>query len=74
LPIDNSDEGCDTPGDKVRKAWTRENPLLSFKPNDFISDDGKEICSLLQQKGIENVLTMGVHANMCILNRTFAIK
>jgi len=74
LPIDDSDRGCDTPGDKEHIAWTRENPLLSIDTNDVISADGREIYSFLQQKGIKNLLVMGVHANMCILNRTFAIK
>ena len=74
LPIDDSDGGCDTPGDKEHTAWTRENPLLSIKANDVISDNGEEIYSLLEQKGIKNLFVMGVHANMCILNRTFAIK
>jgi len=74
LPIDDSDGGCDTPGDKEHQAWTRENPLLSIKANDVISDNGEEIYSLLEHKGIKNLFVMGVHANMCILNRTFAIK
>jgi nicotinamidase-related amidase len=74
LPIDDSDGGCDTPGDKEHQAWTREIPLLSIKANDVISDNGEEIYSLLEHKGIKNLFVMGVHANMCILNRTFAIK
>ncbi len=74
LPIDDSDGGCDTPGYKEHQAWTRENPLLSIKPNDVISDNGEEIYSFLEHKGIKNLFVMGVHANMCILNRTFAIK
>ena len=74
LPIDDTDGGCDTPGDTEHQAWTRENPLLSIKANDVISDNGGEIYSLLEQKGIKNLFVMGVHANMCILNRTFAIK
>jgi len=74
LPIDDSDGGCDTPGNTEHQAWTRENPLLSIKANDVISDNGGEIYTLLQQKGIKNLFVMGVHANMCILNRTFAIK
>jgi nicotinamidase-related amidase len=36
--------------------------------------DGKEIYSFLVQRGIKNLLIMGVHANMCILGRSFAIK
>ena len=74
LPIDDSDGGCDTPGDTEHQAWTRENPLLSIKANDVISDNGEEIYSFLERNGIKNLFVMGVHANMCILNRTFAIK
>jgi len=73
LPIDDADGGCDTP-DKFYKAWTRENARLHIAPEDAISDNGAEIFSLLRARGIENLLVMGVHTNMCILNRTFAIK
>jgi nicotinamidase-related amidase len=73
LPIDDSDGGCDT-GEKFYKAWSRENPAISITGDDVISADGKEIYSLLVQRGIKNLLIMGVHANMCILNRSFAIK
>ncbi|MGA7410123.1 MAG: isochorismatase [Bryobacteraceae bacterium] len=74
LPIDDSDGGCDTPGDHEHQAWSRENPILSIGPNDAISDDGAQIYNLLRQKGIDTIFVMGVHANMCILNRSFAIK
>ena len=47
---------------------------MSIAPNDVISDDGMEIYRLLQQKSIKNVFFMGVHVNMCVLNRPFAIK
>jgi nicotinamidase-related amidase len=73
LPIDDADGGCDT-GDHFYKAWSRENQALSIIGDDVISADGKEIYSFLVQRGIKNLLIMGVHANMCILNRTFAIK
>jgi len=73
LPIDDSDGGCDTP-DKFFKAWTREIARISIGPTDVISDSGAEIYSLLRSRGIENLLVMGVHTNMCILNRTFAIR
>jgi len=74
LPIDDSDGGCDTPGDKAHQAWMRENPLLSMGPDDAISDNGDEIYNLLRQRNIQTLFIMGVHANMCILNRSFAIK
>ncbi len=43
-------------------------------PEDAVSDKGDEIYNLLRQRGIEHVLLCGVHTNMCILNRKFAIK
>jgi nicotinamidase-related amidase len=73
LPIDDSDGGCDTP-DKFYKAWTRQTAALHIAPEDAISDSGAEIYSFLRARDIENLLVMGVHTNMCILNRTFAIK
>jgi nicotinamidase-related amidase len=73
LPIDDSGGGCDTP-EKFYKAWSREISTLKIGPDDVISDKGSEIYSLLKRRGIDTLLVMGVHANMCILNRTFAIK
>lgn len=74
LPIDDSSGGCDTPDDKPYKAWTREHPAIRIAENDVVSDNGAEIFSLLRQQEIKNLLIMGVHTNMCILNRSFAIK
>ncbi len=73
LPIDDRGGGCDT-GDAQYKAWTREIATLKVGPGDVISDDGAEIYSFLRERGIRNLLVMGVHVNMCVLNRPFAIK
>jgi nicotinamidase-related amidase len=74
LPIDDSNGGCDTPGDTEHRAWSRETPLLTIAPGDVISDSGMEIYNVLRQHGIDTVFYMGVHANMCILNRSFGIR
>jgi hypothetical protein len=74
LPIDDSDGGCDTAGDKEYRAWRRESPLLKTEPGDVISDDGHEIYNVLREHKVNTVLMMGVHANMCILNRSFGIR
>jgi nicotinamidase-related amidase len=74
LPIDDSDGGCDTPGETEHRVWTRENPGLQIAPQDYISDSGREVYNLLRARGIQTVFYTGVHANMCILNRSFAIK
>jgi nicotinamidase-related amidase len=74
LPIDDSNGGCDTPGDTEHRAWSRETPLLTIAPGDVISDSGTEIYNVLRQHGIDTIFYMGVHANMCILNRSFGIR
>lgn len=73
LPIDDKNGGCDT-GDKMYKAWKRQHPGLRIGDKDFISDNGAEIYNVLRARGIQTLLVMGVHTNMCILNRSFAIK
>ena len=77
-PIDSSDGGNDTDdnvGAVNELVWTRQHPAIEIDDSrDGISDDGQELYNLFVQRGIKNVLIMGVHANMCILNRSFAIK
>jgi len=74
LPIDDSDGGCDTPGDKTEYIWTRQHEAIRIADGDLISDKGTEVFNALRARGIKHLLVMGVHTNMCILNRTFAIK
>ena len=73
LPIDDKRGGCDTQ-DHFYKAWTRQHPGLRIDASDVISDNGTEIYSFLRHRDIRTLLVMGVHTNMCILNRTFAVK
>jgi len=75
LPVDASDQGCDTPPDPVRATWSRQHPAVEIDDNkDAISDSGEELYSLYRQRGIKNVLIMGVHTNMCVIGRPFGIK
>jgi nicotinamidase-related amidase len=75
LPIDDSDEGSDTGETTTFKAWSRQHPGLAIdQERDFITDNGPQVYSILQQQGIEQALIMGVHTNMCVLRRSFAIK
>ena len=74
LPVDDSDEGCDTIDDKPVSVWTRENLAISIKEDDVISDNGEEIYSFLRAYGMNNLLFTGVHVNKCILDRSFGIK
>ncbi|MFZ1754587.1 MAG: hypothetical protein WBO46_10345 [Caldilineaceae bacterium] len=75
LPIDDSDGGSDTGEPKMAQVWTRQHAGLTIDPAlDVISDNGREVYSYLRHQAIEQVLIMGVHTNMCILRRSFAIK
>jgi len=75
LPIDDSDGGSDTGNQRPFKAWSRQHPAIEIdQDRDGISEDGQEIHSFLQQRGVRQVIIMGVHTNMCILNRSFGIK
>ena len=74
LPIDDSDGGCDTPGDRMHRAWSRQHAAIRVADDDLVSDSGEQIYSYLQQQGVKNVLIMGVHTNMCVLGRSFGIR
>ena len=75
LPIDASDGGCDCdPPDKSYIAWTRQNPNIEIGEYDGITDNGREVYYFLKQLGIKNLIIMGVHTNMCVLGRSFAIR
>jgi nicotinamidase-related amidase len=75
LPIEDS-EPCDGPrtwkkGDPV--PWTRQNVAITIAEGDAITDS-VEAFYLIRQRGIEHVLICGVHLNMCVLHRPFAIR
>jgi nicotinamidase-related amidase len=75
LPIDDSDMGCDCRVKcKIRDAWTRQIATIQIAEVDAITDNGQETFNLLAERGIENVILLGVHLNMCVLGRPFAIR
>ena len=87
-PIDQSDGGEDddpveheawakeleSKGLNPRGPWTKQTDLLTIKKEDYISDSGVEIWNVLEQKGIKNVILVGVHTNMCVLGRPFGLR
>lgn len=73
-PVDASDGGSDTGETNMYGAWHRQHPAIEIDNTDAISDNGQEVYNLLEHKGIQNIIIMGVHTNMCVLGRSFAIK
>ena len=74
LPIDDSDGGCDCAEPvKSYRAWSRQHPAIEIADHDAITDSA-EAFYLMKQRGIKNVVVMGVHTNMCVLGRPFSIR
>jgi nicotinamidase-related amidase/type 1 glutamine amidotransferase len=88
-PIDQSDGGEDDDprehadwaaklaamGRNPRAPWKQQADLIGIDAQrDFISDKGDEVWSILQSRGIENVVLTGVHTNMCVLGRPFGLR
>ena len=62
-------------GRNPKAPWKSQTAALTIdSAKDFISDDGNEIWSVLEERGIGNVILMGVHTNMCVLGRPFGLR
>ncbi len=69
------DQPCDDSGklrDRVR-FFERQIDTLEIAEGDAITDSA-EAYYLMKQRGITNVIIMGVHVNMCVLGRPFGIR
>jgi len=87
-PIDQSDGGEDddpvehakwadelkAKGVNPRAPWTRQYDVLKIRDEDAITDSGVETWNLLEQRGIKNVILVGVHVNMCVSGRPFGLR
>ncbi|MBP90201.1 MAG: nicotinamidase [Planctomycetaceae bacterium] len=75
LPIDDRDGGCDCwPACSTKtKMDLRQTTVIEMKEGDAITDSA-EAYYLMKQRGITNVIVMGVHTNMCVLGRPFSIR
>jgi nicotinamidase-related amidase len=87
-PIDQTDGGEDddpvehaawaeelkAKGLNPRAPWTRQIDVLKIYDHDAITDSGVETWNLLEQRGISNVILLGVHVNMCVAGRPFGLR
>ena len=78
FPLDASDGGNDANMALEcvdMPVWSRQHPAIEInQETDGISDSGAEVYSYFKAHGIINVFLVGVHTNMCVMNRSFAIK
>ena len=87
-PIDQSDGGEDDDlkeheewhaklaamGRNPKAPWKSQHAGITIKNEDAISDSGVEIWNLLEERGINHVMLVGVHTNMCVLGRPFGLR
>ncbi len=87
-PIDQTDGGEDDDlkehedwhakltamGRNPKAPWKSQHAGLKIYDQDAISDSGVEIWNLLEERGIDNVILLGVHTNMCVLGRPFGLR
>jgi len=88
-PLDQADGGDDddptehakwaeelkAQGRNPGSPWKMQSPLIEIDSDrDFISEFGGEIWSILESRGIDNVILCGVHTNMCVLGRPFGLR
>jgi alpha-L-fucosidase 2 len=55
-------------------GWDGMNPDLAIGTDDLISASTDEIYALLTERGIKNIIYMGVHTNMCVFGKPGAIS
>jgi len=77
-PVDSSDGGSDTRDNYAPNTivWKRQTEKIFIdQSRDLImGNEGDRLYAHLSSRGIKFLVYAGVHTNMCILNRTFAIK
>jgi nicotinamidase-related amidase len=73
-PVFQTFKGPAPPTTRGLYPWEREHPAIEIAGYDGISDSGQEIYNFCKQEGITNIALMGVHTNICILNRAFGVR
>lgn len=54
--------------------WTHQIESIEISSIDAVTDSGEELLALFEERGIEDVVVMGVHANRCVLGRPYGIR
>ncbi|QDT52026.1 Trehalose utilization [Caulifigura coniformis] len=88
-PIDQTDGGNDDEpeqraawmeklvqeGRNPKRPWVKQTDIIVVDDSkDYITDLGDEVWSILETRGVKNVILAGVHTNMCVLGRPFGLR
>ncbi len=61
-------------GRNPKAPWLKQCEAVEIAEHDYISDSGEEIWSILEQHQVNNIILVGVHANVCVLGRPFGLR
>lgn len=62
-------------GRNPKAPWQAQTAAIAIDgQQDYVSDSGPEIWSILEERGVSNVILVGVHTNMCVLGRPFGLR
>ena len=78
-PVDPASKGCDCQPrceapDGPPWPWRGQIETIRIDDQDAVSASGSEIWNLFAQRGIRNVILVGVHTNMCVAGRPFGLR
>ncbi|MDR2641263.1 MAG: isochorismatase family protein [Planctomycetaceae bacterium] len=78
-PLPGGDPNCFE--SRGKKPDFRQTEILKIKDNDILTDDFVEMIGndeykecLFKERGIKNVILMGVHTDMCVIGRPFGCR
>jgi len=74
LWADDLNHACDCARCRQHRTWSRQIETIQIAPEDLISDSGAEMWNVFAERGIKNVLLVGVHTNICVVGRSFGLR
>ena len=74
IPFDDSDGGVNEKNPNFKRDEVDLHPAIEVCDTDAMSDNSKEILNYLYHHDIKLLLVVGVHTNMCVLDRPYGIK
>lgn len=74
IPFDDSDGGINERNTEFQRGEVDMNPAIECMDVDAITDNSKELLNYLHYHKCQLLLVVGVHTNMCVLDRPYGMK
>ncbi len=74
IPFDDTDGGINERNPNFQRGEVDMNPAIEIMDCDAMTDNSKEMLNYLYYHKCELLLVVGVHTNMCVLDRPYGMK